>query len=158
MSVNFHLEIRDEDFRGFEIRDLDTDRSWTAPDYESAKVLWTEVGADPLGYWTFSAKYDVDGSRDVQLSSFNARELVELLGVDNGELSGELTADDLRGRCLVALALAPAAELPEAIERVQSGPTVIHTHRPATYMHDKLKCLLALADLAEATNRLVCWN
>jgi hypothetical protein len=158
MSVTFTLAIDDADFLHFEICDLETERTWTAPDYESAKLLWDEVGATHQGYWTFSPRYAVDSSRDADFANAHAREILGLLGIDDDELCGSMDATDFRGRCLVALALAPAVELPEAVDTGANGAKVIHAHRRASYVPEKLTALAALAELAEENNRMVSWG
>jgi hypothetical protein len=156
MSVTFSLHINDSDLVGFELYDYETETSHHADSYEHGKELWKQLGADAQS-WSLSAKYDIPHDRNVNMSNANAREVLSYLDLDSDDLCGSITPDDLAGRCLIALALAPDVELVPTEERGALGATIIDGGRAKGYIPSKLEALLALCDSARDHGRDIQW-
>ncbi|MGW1976702.1 hypothetical protein [Streptomyces sp. NPDC001889] len=102
----------------------------------------------------FVRPLDADGEvPDVCLSNANARFVLDALGLGGGDLTGTAAARDFLGRCLVALAAAPAdaGVPPAALGRV------VDLGRPAGYLQDRLEDLHGLAQWCAARDRAVSW-
>jgi hypothetical protein len=158
MSVTFSLSISDDDLLGFEVSNIDTGETHHARDYEHAKQVWKDVGADPANWWTLSAKYAVSEEFDVQMSNSNARDVLEALGLDRDDLCGSMNAADLLGRCLVGGALAPDVELVGYEQRGDNGAQIIDVGRAKGYVPAKLAAIEALCYEAQRLGRDVTWG
>lgn len=86
----------------------------------------------------------------VNVSNHNAVAILEALGidVDPHNLYGTIDADDLRGRCLVALALADDSAIAPVTDRVPGQATYVDCGRREGYMSDRLAAILAVAEQA----------
>lgn len=102
------------------------------------------IGLDPAG--------DVP---EVNLANANARRVLEVLGLADefGDLTGNATAEEFLGRCLIALAVEPADA---GVPAVQDG-SFIDCGRPAGYLQDRLAELHDLAMWCAAQGRAVSW-
>jgi hypothetical protein len=156
MSVTFSLTITDSDHAGFELHDYENDVSHHADNYEHAKELWAQLGADPQS-WSLSAKWNISDEFDVNMANSNAREVLSYLDLDADDLCGNIDADDLAGRCLIALALAPDVEHVPVQERGAHGAQLIDLGRAKGYIPARLQSLLALCEFAKSQGRTIQW-
>jgi len=103
---------------------------------------------------------DVDPSMNV--SNTNAAHLLELLGlVENGSvfMYGSIPAVDMRGRILLARALAAGdVGRPATVTRSENGPTVHDGGRQVGYADKRLDQLEAIVDFAETHGVDVSWG
>jgi hypothetical protein len=158
MSVTFSLSVKEDDFQGFEIYNLETDERHHATDYEHAKQVWDAVGATSQSWWTLSAKYSVSDEFDVQMSNTNARDVLEHLGITDEELCGSMSPDDMLGRCLVGSALVVDVELPAYSDTGSNGARLIDMGRAKGYVPAKLSAIMALCHEAQRLGRDVTWG
>lgn len=106
-----------------------------------------------------------DNEPAVNLSNDNADEMLNNLGilVDTAfseRCAGSLSAEDFKGRVLMALALLPTDEGMPAYrisEEGAEGAQMWQGARPAGYSQDKLNNLLEVAEYALAQGREVVW-
>lgn len=89
----------------------------------------------------------------VNVSSYNAKMLLEALGADTEDLCGEATAEDFLGRVLVARAITPSDE---GVPSYQTG-RVIYCGRPEGYTEDRFAQLEALAKFALEQQASIVW-
>jgi hypothetical protein len=157
MSVTFSLALSDADLAGFEVYDHENEVSHHADNYEHAKQLWSELNADPCG-WSLSPKWNVSDEHDVNMANSNARELLTYLGLETDDLCGTADADDLTGRCLVAMALAPDVELIPTVQHGEQGARLIDLGRAKGYVPAKLEALLELCRFAKEQGRSIQWG
>lgn len=157
MSVTFTLTIEDSDLAGFEICNHETEQSWMAPDYKAGLALWEELGAEPQA-WSLSAKYNLPDETSINMSNTNARDVLKVLGLEDEYLSGTCDAEDLLGRCLVAIAVAPDAELVPYEQTGANGAKLIDMGRPKGYIEGKLIAISELCREAMKHNRTVQWG
>jgi hypothetical protein len=96
-----------------------------------------------------SAVVDIEGAPEVNLANGNARRLGEVLGFDFGdELVGSCDPDALLGAVLPFIALDHAPVIPEQVEKVENGPTVVISE------FDAANYLTRIADLCVEAKRL----
>ncbi len=157
MSVTFTLNIEDSDLAGFEIYNYETEQSWMACDYTTAKALWEELGAEPQA-WSLSAKYELPDATSINMSNSNARDVLRVLGLEGEDLSGSCEAEDLLGRCLIAIAVAPDAELIPYEQTGANGAKVIDMGRAKGYIEEKLIAISELCRGAMTHHRTVQWG
>ena len=106
----------------------------------------------------------------VNVSNLNARDIIEALGVSDGDLSGTSPASAFLGRVLLALALAPesagipahAVVPPFAQAQLgaasSGGVQMIECGRPEGYVQGILERLHEVAEFALAHDRDVVWS
>lgn len=95
----------------------------------------------------------------MEVSVGNQRVVLETLGYSGDEEFGEATAEELEGRMLMALAVAPeSAEIPTWEEKGEQGCTMIHCARPAGYVQSKLLALQPVIEQAKRFNRSIIWG
>lgn len=162
MSVTFHFRILDSDFRGFEIKNWETEEVFSYPDYQAALAGWETLGASPQD-WSLSPVYAIPEELSVNMANSNARDVLDVLGLGVGQpfsewCSGDIEADDLIGRCLVALALDDSPAKQGRRETGENGATLIEAMRPAGYTLEKCRALLRLAEAAKAAERDIVWT
>ena len=121
-------------------------------------------------------------SPEVNVSNINAEGVLDNLGIMVGQdfsdrCCGSISADDFKGRILMALALVPedegmpAYQLTEAPESgagssllaglglgAEGGPQFWMGARPAGHAQEVLGRLLEVAEFAQANGRLVVWG
>ena len=102
--------------------------------------------------------YDTCQDPTVQLSNNNASYLLEALGITNQELYGQLPADDMLGRILLAIAVAPEDPGIPAHNLPSSGAVLINCGRPEKYLQNKLTQLRDLVDFAKIHNSNISWG
>ena len=98
---------------------------------------------------------------EVQMSNLNASEVFPLLGIDLEESywCGSMSADDFKGRVLLALALAPEDMGREAEPMGHAVLGIgIRAPREVGYTQARLAKMLEVADLALARGTEVCWG
>uniref|UniRef100_UPI003F491EF9 hypothetical protein n=1 Tax=Pseudonocardia sp. CA-138482 TaxID=3240023 RepID=UPI003F491EF9 len=100
-----------------------------------------------------NADYDRD-ALDVNMASTNARFVLEALGLTGEDMSGQLPADDMSGRVLVALGVAPEDE---GVPAHALTPRVWDFGRRPGYLQDHLAQLAELARAARAHGYHVAW-
>lgn len=158
MGVSFHVAIRDEDLKGFEVYDHENEEGHMFPSYEEAVQGWHALGANPM-QWSLSPRYDTPEDCTVSMCNSNAADVVEALGYPREEYySGEAEPDDLIGRCLIAEAIAPDPEMPSYEQIGSQGARLIDTGREAGYVREKCASIRALAERAKSMGRTVVWN
>jgi hypothetical protein len=162
MSVTFHHFLSHEDQDGFVMRCLECKDEVWAPTAQAAEDRFEGfrkehlmAGCDDYTIWGPNwVEHET-----VNLANANAREVLELLGLAyEGDLCGQCPAEELKGRILLADALAPRVALPEAREVGSRGATLIHSARDAGYLDRVFQNLLKVADEAIARNRTVVWG
>lgn len=95
----------------------------------------------------------------VNMSNVHARHILDLLGLPaDGEMVGALPPEDLLGRALIALAVAPADEGVPAHERPGPGATFIDLGRDKGYSEDRITAIMEVAQWAQTQNRKVVWT
>lgn len=105
------------------------------------------------------------GHPGVNMANDNARVVFDLLGLPLGgeDWSGEVAADDLLGRALLALAVAPADEGMPAYEVApagadgQRGARMVDCGRSEGYSQDRLVQIAQVARWASQMGRTVTW-
>ena len=102
--------------------------------------------------------YDTYQDPEVQLSNNNARYLLETLGFTDEELYGKVSADDLLGRILMAIAVAPEDPGIPAHKLPSAGAVIINCGRPENYLQKKLEQLRNLVDFAKKHNSNISWG
>ena len=158
MSVSFHVAICDGDLKGFEVYDHENEQGHMFPDYKEAVKGWHALGADSMS-WSISARYDIPDDYSVSMCNGNAADVVEALGYPREDYcDGEAEPDDLIGRCLIAVALAPDPSLPAYEQVGQRGARLIDVGRDAGYIREKCSQIRALAEQAKLMGRTVVWN
>lgn len=162
MSVTFHLRIDDGDLAGFEVKNWETNESHMFPNYDTACIGWHDLGATP-GDWSISPQYSLPDEFNVNMSNDNAKDVLDSLGLITTAnamdwYSGEVEADDLVGRCLVAIAVTPEIELPAAVEVGSAGARLMHPRREASYIPSKCIAIMRLAEEAKKLGRTVVWT
>ena len=86
---------------------------------------------------------------EINLSNVNAARVLETLGYDLGDLTGEDTAGAFLGRVLVALAITPVdAGVPSTVSGGGNGLTWIDCGRREGYLQERLVQLHELAETA----------
>lgn len=92
----------------------------------------------------------------------NQRVVLEALGYDGEDDFGSATADDLEGRILLALAVAPesAEKLAEVTNKggEGKGPRWIDCGRDAGYVQDKLVAIQQVVAQARRLGRTITWG
>lgn len=100
----------------------------------------------------------------VNMSNGNSVAVLEALGLKTDEddfsdvCCGSLSAEDFKGRVLMALAVAPIS--PERVTEVTNlptGSTIVNCGREEGYLQEKLEQLLEVADFALEAARSVTW-
>lgn len=158
MSVSFHVAIRDEDLKGFEVYDHENGRGFMFPNYEEAVKGWHDLGANPME-WSLSPRYNIPDEYSVSMCNANAADVVEALGYDRSDYcDGEADPEDLIGRCLIAEALAPDPELPSYEQVGAKGARLIDSGREAGYVRARCAEIRVLAEKAREMGRTVVWN
>lgn len=88
----------------------------------------------------------------LNLANGNAREVLNLLGLDDPYLCGDVRARDLKAKCLSVLGgMKDGSADPgyvDVVEATSGCATVIHCGRRPGYLTEKLNLLLAMADRA----------
>lgn len=97
-------------------------------------------------------------SATMNVSSFNARDLMEVLGLPDDDMCGGEDAETFLGRVLMALAVSPESAEHLTHEVPGEGTPMIFGGRPAGYIQDRLKELHTIAEFARAHNREVVWS
>lgn len=90
----------------------------------------------------------------VNVSNRNAAHLLELLGLEPGDLTGSSDAESLLGRALVAMGLNPSDP---GVPSVQDG-NLIDSGRVEGYADMRLEQLVELAEWARAQQRPISWG
>jgi hypothetical protein len=94
----------------------------------------------------------------VNMCNRNAAHVLDTLGVDtSGELAGELAGDELRGRVLLALGLAPADEGRDAQAHDEAGRFIEGARHPG-YLQERLEQLRDLAEHCQACGYMIAWG
>ena len=106
--------------------------------------------------------YDTDGDPSVNVSNTNAVHLLELLGLRDDEgplMCGSVPASDMRGRILLARALAPVdAGVPATVTHNDGGPTVYDGGRPVGYASKRFDDLDRVVDFAIDCGADISWG
>jgi len=106
--------------------------------------------------------YDTDNDPSVNMSNNNAAHILGLLGLidENGPfMSGSLGTEEMRGRILLARALAPNdAGVPSSTIKIENGPTIIDGGRPEGYSDKRLLQLDEIVDFASKHQTDVSWG
>lgn len=92
-------------------------------------------------------------NEDVNLSNTNARFVLDKLGFDVAELVGGCSAEEFKGRVLLALALYGHDE---GVPPTTTG-NVTDCGRAEGYLQQRLTELLALSENALSDKKWVCW-
>ena len=125
----------------------------TFPDYCERGTFAEPAWFDPNGP-------DRRDSPILNMSNSNSCLVLRALGLfeSNGDWSGVITGDDLKGRILMALALTEDLGQPANTTVGANGATFIETGRPTGYTESKLAVLLELAEQAIVDNVDVQWS
>lgn len=133
----------------------------TFDSYTEAAIVQTiavsECTDDYCGAYPMSVCVGFPFSGDVNVSNFNAKAVLDVLGFggdEDGELAGAVDGSDFLGRVLTAQALNPADA---GVPATQEG-NVIYCGRPEGYMEDVLARLHPIAQHAADTNQEVAWG
>lgn len=84
----------------------------------------------------------------VNVSRANFQSIMVALQLDAGTEYGTIDATDLKGRCLMALALADDTALPGSDDKAPGSARFIDCGRREGYMTDRLTALLEVAEQA----------
>jgi hypothetical protein len=115
---------------------------------------WTE---DPAGTAVLDMADDAE-RWSVNMCNRNAAHVLDTLGVDtSGELAGELAGDELLGRVLIALGIAPADERRDAYAHDEEGRFIEGAHHPG-YLQERLEQLRELAEHCQARGYMIAWG
>lgn len=98
-----------------------------------------------------------DESMSLNMSNVNAEALLEVLGYELGgdgpngidPWCGHLDPDDVEGRALVAIAVAPDPELVATADTLPGGATRVDCGRPAGYLTERARRMIELARRAK---------
>ena len=106
--------------------------------------------------------YDTDTDPSVNMSNTNAAHLLGLLGLideDGPFMSGFVSTEDMRGRILLARALAPSdAGVPATVVKNDNGPTIYDGGRPEGYAEKRLAQLDDIVDFALQHQADISWG
>jgi len=107
---------------------------------------------------------------DVNMANGNARHILSVLGLLpetvsgttrnpflEDDVSGDTTAEDFKGRVLLAMAVSPTDEGTPQVEHPTSGARLIDTGRSPVYTERILAALLTLADAAIERGAPIRW-
>lgn len=96
---------------------------------------------------------------DVNMSNVNAREVMNVLGLETLDLVGEEAGARFRERVLIAMATYnETGAIPARVEIGANGAVIHHGGRQEGYIAEKLVRLLALAEVAEKNDTEVRWD
>jgi hypothetical protein len=105
-----------------------------------------------------SKSFDTDMDPELQVSNGNGLYILQTLGFEQPEYTGVLSADDFKGRVLLAEALSPVDEGLPSYQLATNGATIYNCGRAPGYLQDKLIQLLKIAEFAKANNSDVTWG
>lgn len=170
MSTTFHIEVSASDTLGFEISCVIADETGHVasrhPDFPAAEAAYVEAkaaGVVETGCCFIEPVRDPRLSAGmVNMSVSNALAVLDVLGFadpDDGsvDLCGSVSPDRLRGRILVARALASDVGIPAVSFPGAAGAEFVDCGRRPGYLTEKFAQLEWLCDAAEELGRNVVW-
>ena len=96
---------------------------------------------------------------DVNMSNVNAREVMNVLGIETIDLCGDEPGETFLERVLIAMAFyEEAGAIPAQVEIGANGATIHHGGRAEGYIAEKLARLLTLARFASKHGHKVWWD
>lgn len=169
MTVDFTAEFQQADVAGFRLDDGVGGVSEMYPTYQSAV---TALIALKESGQTLPGCTDADDAGPVitsiytceppvaNLSNENARFLLGALGLPTDDLYGEATAEDMRGRILLAQAIGPVdAGHPALTSRRPDGSVfAVVGGREPHYLQERLDDLVKVVDWCQAHSRQITWG
>lgn len=164
MSINFY--VNPGSVTGYKVRCFCGEGSIDMDSYEDAEsylIMWhmentlvpgcsNEYGDCTAYIPLIVASFVNSDIHEVEMSSFNARDVMNELGLE--EESGEIDPDEILSRALVQLAL---GEISPTRETVVEGNSVM-CGRKEGYVQDKISGIVELAEIAKARNTTVMWS
>lgn len=175
MSVTFAAEYRESDVIGFHIVSVCgcTSLAYSTgaqaeeaygqlPGFSEERAHIEGCQMDEQDWAIFRPHIEAIEAHDrpsINLGNANARGLLELLGLPTDDLCGEISAQDLLGRILLAQALASGdVGRPSTRETTVGGATLVDCGRSEGYFDSRLRELAPLAEWAAEHDRLVIWG
>lgn len=174
MSVTFSAEYRESDVVGFHITSVCGCTGLAHSTYDEAEAAYRELPGSESGephlpecsmdprdwaiYRPSIEAIEIHDRPEMNVSNTNARGLLELLGLDVEDMSGEVDAKGLVGRILMAQALASGdVGRPAISESSEGSPTMIDCGRSVGYYDSRLTELAEIARWSAEHDRLVVW-
>lgn len=177
MTVTFASEFRETDVIGYVLSCCPECKSEPYATYGEATAARAALpgfeqhtaalpGCPTAGTWGANGIVFIDPvlaeeGPSINMANTNARFMLDRLGLvtESGELCGETTAADLRGRILLADALAGGdAGLPDIETIGPGGAVVVECGRAPGYLDARLGELAELVDWCAERDRLICWG